>query len=639
MKTRFLLLIVVVFSFWNSSNAQVGIGTANPQAALDITSSTNGVLIPRVTLTALGTYAPVVNPSTSLAPVTGTLVWNDGVSLSPAGFYYWSGSTWTALGGGSSSGVKWDLSGNVVGAAGSSFLGSTDNNPVRFRTNNLDRFEISNTGFLRSFNDGTAALPAYSWNSDPEMGLFRQGSNIMSVATGGLERLRFTNSYQIYGVSTTTNVGSALAPFYSFYNNAGAGMWSPQAGKLAFSTNSAERLRIDNTGYVGIGSTFATTAPEAMLDIRSTNKGILIPRVALTSILVSTILTPKESELVYNTATAGTAPNDVTPGFYYWTIAPAKWNKVGGSVDVKSGTASATATLVEPNAPVPGPVGAIATLGTDATGATFDATSITRTFNVTGLTGNTANVRFSLKFQQDWMSDVDAYLTSPTGQIIELTTDNGGFSTGTIQDFNVTFSDAGVSNITSFTTGSVAGTYRPEGTLTAGTLTPTIITMSGFSGFSPNGTWTLTLVDDAGLNDLIYINSSLEIATYGPSNYRLIGETSMTYKSATNLIVNSTYSANPVDNEGFVTAITRSTASAGAIGTTIATLPGTVLSYASDSPKQGTGNFWATTNNQSVSNGLTSGTTYYFQLWAKANIEAPTASNEIFSIIPIMLPQ
>lgn len=642
MKTKFIFSIVLLFSFCINSFAQVGVGTSNPEGALDISSSTNGVVIPRVTLTALGTYAPVVNPSTGLAPVIGTLVWNDGVTLSPAGFYYWNGTAWTALGG-VSGGTKWDLAGNVVGAAGTSFLGSTDNNPVRFRSNNLDRFEINQDGSMRSFGDGTAALPAYSWNSNTNMGLFRHPAaipNAMGIATNGNERLRFIGTPQIQGVASGANVGTATIPFYSFYNNAGAGMWSPAAGKLAFSTNASEKLRIDNTGYVGIGTTFATTAPEAMLDIRSTNKGILIPRVALTSTTSATpVLLIKDSELVYNTATAGTAPNDVTPGFYYWTIAPAKWNKVGGSVDVKSGPSNATATLVEPNAGIPGPIGALITAGSDTTSQTFDATTITRTFNVTGFTGNTAVVNLNLKFDQDWMSDVDAYLTSPTGQIIELTTDNGGFSPGTIQSFNVTFSDSGVSNITTFVSGSVSGTYRPEGSLIAGTLTPNITTMSGFSGFNPNGTWTLTLIDDAGGNSVIYFSSTLEIATYGASNYRLVGETSMTYKAATNIIVNSVYSANPIDDAGIITALTRSTASAGAVGTTIAALPGTVLSYASDSPKQGTGNFWATTNNQSVSNGLTSGTTYYFQLWTKANVQTPLTANEIFSIIPMMIPQ
>jgi subtilisin-like proprotein convertase family protein len=204
--------------------------------------------------------------------------------------------------------------------------------------------------------------------------------------------------------------------------------------------------------------------------------------------------------------------------------------------------------------------------------------------------------------------------------------------------FNVTFSDAAATNITTWTAGSVAGTYRPEGTLTTDVIVPNITTMAGFNGNSPNGTWTLHLRDDAFADNLNFTNFSLTFLPATTINYRLIGETSITYKTGSNVVTNAMYSANAGD-EGFITAISRSNASAGAIGTTAVTVPGTVLSYASDSPKQGSGNYWATTYNQSVSNGLVNGTTYYFQLWAKGNIDTPTASNEIFSLIPMMLPQ
>jgi len=67
------------------------------------------------------------------------------------------------------------------------------------------------------------------------------------------------------------------------------------------------------TAQVGIG----TSSPDAssVLDVTASDKGLLIPRVALTgSDDETTIANPVESLLVYNTATS----NDVTPGFYYW---------------------------------------------------------------------------------------------------------------------------------------------------------------------------------------------------------------------------------------------------------------------------------------------------------------------------------
>jgi hypothetical protein len=71
---------------------------------------------------------------------------------------------------------------------------------------------------------------------------------------------------------------------------------------------------------VGIG----TTTPNAALDINSNNQGLLTPRVALTSNNSALpVLNPTGSALVigtlvFNTSTAGIAPNDVIPGYYYW---------------------------------------------------------------------------------------------------------------------------------------------------------------------------------------------------------------------------------------------------------------------------------------------------------------------------------
>ncbi len=70
---------------------------------------------------------------------------------------------------------------------------------------------------------------------------------------------------------------------------------------------------------VAINGTGALPDPSAMLDVNAADKGILIPRVALTDVTVAApVTTPSTSLLVFNTATAGVSPNDVTPGYYYW---------------------------------------------------------------------------------------------------------------------------------------------------------------------------------------------------------------------------------------------------------------------------------------------------------------------------------
>ena len=74
---------------------------------------------------------------------------------------------------------------------------------------------------------------------------------------------------------------------------------------------------------LGIGPDTFDPDPSAGVEMQFTNKGLLIPRVALTNTSsASPITSPANSLLVYNTATTG----DVTPGYYYWN--GSKWMRL-----------------------------------------------------------------------------------------------------------------------------------------------------------------------------------------------------------------------------------------------------------------------------------------------------------------------
>ncbi len=73
-----------------------------------------------------------------------------------------------------------------------------------------------------------------------------------------------------------------------------------------------------------VNTTGANADPSAMLDVNSSDKGMLIPRISLSSTTVSTpVTTPATGLMVFNTATVG----DVTPGFYYWD--GSQWQPIG----------------------------------------------------------------------------------------------------------------------------------------------------------------------------------------------------------------------------------------------------------------------------------------------------------------------
>lgn len=91
------------------------------------------------------------------------------------------------------------------------------------------------------------------------------------------------------------------------------------------------------SAQVGIG----TTTPRGALDISSSTNGFVPPQVALTSVNVAApIVNPQggilaSGTIVYNTAIAGSSPNNVTPGYYFWNGSVwIKFNAGNTAIDV-----------------------------------------------------------------------------------------------------------------------------------------------------------------------------------------------------------------------------------------------------------------------------------------------------------------
>lgn len=100
----------------------------------------------------------------------------------------------------------------------------------------------------------------------------------------------------------------------------------------------------------GIGTT--TPNASAKLDVSSSTLGFLPPRVALTANNVFAPITGTSSAaaglLIYNTATAGTAPNNVVPGYYYWN--GTAWTQISNGLIVDaSKTASFSVAAADNN--------------------------------------------------------------------------------------------------------------------------------------------------------------------------------------------------------------------------------------------------------------------------------------------------
>jgi hypothetical protein len=139
---KILLAILLLLQFASVRSQNVSINeTGNPpdaSAMLDVVSIGKGMLIPRVALLATNNTSPVSSPAVSL------LVYNTATSGSAPnnvvpGFYYWDGAAWipflTRKGG-------WELTGNDITSAPSSWLGTISNHDLVIKTFNTEKMRI-----------------------------------------------------------------------------------------------------------------------------------------------------------------------------------------------------------------------------------------------------------------------------------------------------------------------------------------------------------------------------------------------------------------------------------------------------------------------------------------------------------------
>lgn len=106
---------------------------------------------------------------------------------------------------------------------------------------------------------------------------------------------------------------------------------------------------INASAQTGIGTTTPNTS--AKLDVSATDRGFLPPRVALTATNVFSPIVGTSNLasglLVYNTATAGSTPSNVLPGYYYWN--GSIWVQISNGLIVDSKTAGFTLSASDNN--------------------------------------------------------------------------------------------------------------------------------------------------------------------------------------------------------------------------------------------------------------------------------------------------
>lgn len=362
------LLLIPFFSF-----SQVGINTTNINdgVMLQIESNNKGILIPRIALQAVTDNTTIPGTLTN-----GTLIYNTTVSAALSeGFYFWKTTQWTKFTSGDEKNIYnednkltgnrlVDINGNFLnfsngtnsafriaanrqitlgGYTGAAFagnptnilgvdaLGNVVNLPAEnaFLSANSDWFEANTESPPNAITDNIytrGEVGINITNPNAPLHIFEATGTAASALDGTIVLEHGNNGGSSSIVfKSNANAGSDFA--YISYDDNGSGNGTPGENSLleigtqndtptGFPTG-VDDINIAASGSVGISN----TAPNgsSSLDLGARDRGLLINRVELTATNnAAPIANPANGLLVYNIATAGAAPNNVIPGFYYW---------------------------------------------------------------------------------------------------------------------------------------------------------------------------------------------------------------------------------------------------------------------------------------------------------------------------------
>jgi hypothetical protein len=237
----FFLSLFIPFFLWGQS---VGIGTTLPDesAQLEISSNNKGLLIPRLTTDALNA---IKNPAVGLM-----------VYATDDSSFYIHHKIWHRL---TPADEVWSIKGNT-GTASDHFIGTIDNQPVKFKVDNTLRMELDGMGRLQLYTSNDNFFIGYGAGIAITSGTgnYFLGQQAGYSTTSGFEN-HFTGHQS--GYSNTAGAQNHFTGYRSGYNNT-TGTGNYFSGFKSGFNNSAgsNNLFIGlNAGYyntIGFANTF-----------------------------------------------------------------------------------------------------------------------------------------------------------------------------------------------------------------------------------------------------------------------------------------------------------------------------------------------------------------------------------------------
>jgi hypothetical protein len=244
----------------------------NATAALDIASTTKGILIPRVALVSNDDPIDDTKPE-------GLLIYNNGGAFGSSGYYYWSGATWNRIGLPSGTtgqtmrhnGSNWTASSLIYNDGANVGIGSTT---PRAALNTLDGSEsTTETNFTQAVADAGLLVTTEYTNGAYTPGVFWSTSvdNPTMPKAGIYLQLAPNSSKMIFGTSTLYPSGITNSALVINNNgNIGIGLDAPESqlhttGSITFDAFAGAGNQLIKVNNLGVVSTAALGASTDML--------------------------------------------------------------------------------------------------------------------------------------------------------------------------------------------------------------------------------------------------------------------------------------------------------------------------------------------------------------------------------------
>jgi hypothetical protein len=106
--------------------------------------------------------------------------------------------------------------------------------------------------------DGTAAAPAIAFESDDGNGIFLSTTDTVGIATNGSSRMTVSTTAVTSTLPVIVPDGTAAAPSVAFTGSGtDTGIYSPGVDQVAVATNGAQRITVDASGRLLVGTSTA----------------------------------------------------------------------------------------------------------------------------------------------------------------------------------------------------------------------------------------------------------------------------------------------------------------------------------------------------------------------------------------------